>query len=774
MTTSAGTLALSVSYDAANQSYTVNDGTRSQTFLPVSRDAAQSNAQVTTYRVTSGNTTDTLSLTTTGTASGQTHYVAAGFWQRQVTGATAVDGRFEAFAYGIRTPDGSLPRTGVASFDVTLLGAETFEKLVYALGGTGRINADLQSGAIVGAGSYSRTNVQTNAREDGFVWGLAAFLSANSNAFAGRIGLTSIGGGGEVHGSFFGPAGQEVGASFSANPNSGVAAVGAIVGARNTTRQVNQVTSLANPENDVFYRPLGVAARGTLDAAGKLSAIGAAPALLTIYNATGNAAPPKFFSIDGRELGTSVPPGQEQFLRVLASSNVAFGLTFDKRPTLGLLDAFVYGFDTTAASLPRTGSGAFNVSLQGGVLMPGSGLQSLDGRGVLSVNFASGAIATAGGYGVTSAVPVQQAHTSGTVTDSGTWTGSATLSATANAFGGTLTLDGATDYTGTLTGKFFGAGASEVGAVADLSAAGGARAIAAIVGLRGTGVSALPVALRDLAAPLTLHGSTAQFDTIPVFTPATFSGTYGPVEITYDPVAKSYVFRATRTAAFGSAVKLERTLTEAQRNPAASNATFTAYQAPNMTARVFNHGSGNPQIVLSYTSFAEITETVVQGGVSTTAQHFVPFGVQTPNFQMPRSGTASYSGVVYGAGRHGTVAPRAGLTGTSQLAVNFGTNVASLAMTLTATNLDTSATTALGSFTYGGAIGGSCPGGCDTNTFVLFNTTAGGSSGAADGRFYGPEAAEFGAAFTLNLPATTAGNAATSSTFAGVTVGKKN
>jgi hypothetical protein len=72
---------------------------------------------------------------------------------------------------------------------------------------------------------------------------------------------------------------------------------------------------------------------------------------------------------------------------------------------------------------------------------------------------------------VTSAIPVQQAHTSGTTTDSGTWTGSATLSATANSFSGTLTLDGTTDYSGTLAGRFFGAGASEVGAVADLAAA---------------------------------------------------------------------------------------------------------------------------------------------------------------------------------------------------------------------------------------------------------------------------------------------------------------
>jgi hypothetical protein len=44
-----------------------------------------------------------------------------------------------------------------------------------------------------------------------------------------------------------------------------------------------------------------------------------------------------------------------------------------------------------------------------------------------------------------------------------------------------------------------------------------------------------------------------------------------------------------------------------------------------------------------------------------------------------------------------------------------------------------------------------------------------------DGKFYGPNAAEFGAAFTLDLPASASqGGGGASSTFAGVTVGKKD
>jgi hypothetical protein len=105
-------------------------------------------------------------------------------------------------------------------------------------------------------------------------------------------------------------------------------------------------------------------------------------------------------------------------------------------------------------------------------------------------------------------------------------------------------------------------------------------------------VSAVPVALGNLTTPLTLYGNAAQLDTAAVFTPPTFTQREGEVAITYDPAAKSYTFRATSTADFGSAVKLDRTLTDAQRNAAASNATFTAYQAANLSRADLQHRRG--------------------------------------------------------------------------------------------------------------------------------------------------------------------------------------
>ena len=138
---------------------------------------------------------------------------------------------------------------------------------------------------------------------------------------------------------------------------------------------------------------------------------------------------------------------------------------------------------------------------------------------------------------------------------------------------------------------------------------------------------------------------------------------------------------------------------------------------------------------------------------------------------MPTTGSATYSGVVYGAGYYGGTQHDASLSGTSAFNVNFGTSAASLVLSLTATDKTPSAAYSLGDVTMTGALGNSCPGGCRAS-FGL-NSFAGGTTGNASGAFFGPQAAEFGAAFDFMIPAGD-GQATHTSIFAGVTVGKKN
>jgi hypothetical protein len=359
--------------------------------------------------------------------------------------------------------------------------------------------------------------------------------------------------------------------------------------------------------------------------------------------------------------------------------------------------------------------------------------------------------------------------------DNGNWTGNATLSSSANAFAGTFAMDGTTDYSGSLTGRFFGPAAEEVGAVIQASAASGPIAIGSLVGARGAGAGASQTGLLDLTTATALLGSDAQFNTTPALSPTQATILNAGIAITYDPVAKTYQFKSSGPGGPGP-VPLDRTLSEANRNAAGSNATFTAYQGTGFTARLFNPGPTNPRIALTYTSFAEIVEDVTHDGRATNSQHYVAFGGQTPNFQVPTTGSASYSGVVYGSGRNGLVSNEASLSGTSKFNVNFATNAASMLLDLVATDKVSGVAQDLADITFSGTLGGFCPGGCNRNTFGLpiDPVALPGGSGTMSGQFNGPNAAEFAATFKFDLPASVPGNASSASTFAGATVGKKD
>lgn len=156
-------------------------------------------------------------------------------------------------------------------------------------------------------------------------------------------------------------------------------------------------------------------------------------------------------------------------------------------------------------------------------------------------------------------------------------------------------------------------------------------------------------------------------------------------------------------------------------------------------------------------------------GDATTARHFALFGGRTPTFQLPTTGHASYSGIVYGAGRHGTIIRDAQLSGTSRFNINFASGVSSLIMSPAARNQAGTLSANLGDFTYASSGLSPCPGSCP-NQISLSLAPGSGGSGFLNGYFFGPNAAEYGATFTLNLNRST-GQFGDSSTFEPVSNG---
>jgi hypothetical protein len=122
---------------------------------------------------------------------------------------------------------------------------------------------------------------------------------------------------------------------------------------------------------------------------------------------------------------------------------------------------------------------------------------------------------------------------------------------------------------------------------------------------------------------------------------------------------------------------------------------------------------------------------------------------------MPRSGSATYSGRLFGD-IHDDTKLIASLTGDSDLSVNFGTGT--LAAALFPVRVEAGgASTALGRYDFSGSI----------DAFAAsFDAAWSGGTGTLVGRFYGNAAQEYGAVFNIQDPVV--------GQMKGVTVGKRD
>jgi hypothetical protein len=201
---------------------------------------------------------------------------------------------------------------------------------------------------------------------------------------------------------------------------------------------------------------------------------------------------------------------------------------------------------------------------------------------------------------------------------------------------------------------------------------------------------------------------------------------------------------------------------------AETNGTFTANQITAdgrlVKARLYNPGAGNPTMVLTYTSFIDVTSNVLDAQGQPTGERqrlYLPFGVVTAAAALPRAGSATYNGVAFGSGSTSSTR-NIEFTGTSTLKANFGDGSFTAALNLTATGN----AQAFAPFNFQGQIA--------TNGFFgngVVSPLAGqvGNAGRFDGRFFGPNADEFGAAFDIIR------DDANGRTFiTGVTVGRKD
>ncbi|MEO7654537.1 MAG: hypothetical protein ABIS23_02495 [Sphingomicrobium sp.] len=223
-----------VVYDSATGTYTLRDTGNpalTSTFGPA--NITGSDAAFTYYSKTSGTNVETFRRLNQSGANPLIilTYVDYGQWRRSTTtsGVTSTNDTYAVF--GTKTPGSAVPHSGSASYATYLDGTFVDKNGVYAVAGTGSLNAYFSSGTI----DYSAT--LTGTREGGgtnIAFGALTGTGLIAYSSAGFKGTGTTNGSGyklDVNGNFYGPAYQEVGGIFHLTGNNGNG-TGALVGVR--------------------------------------------------------------------------------------------------------------------------------------------------------------------------------------------------------------------------------------------------------------------------------------------------------------------------------------------------------------------------------------------------------------------------------------------------------------------------------------------------------------------------------------------------------------
>jgi hypothetical protein len=228
--------ALTVRYDASTGDYILTMGADSESFGP---SDLQANS-VSGRPYYSKSNTDNLVLISSSPSSGITYtYGGLGAWQQNTVNAGIQNITFTTFTYGLQTSAAAVPRTGTASFSIDVIGAVAPSgQAPIAIGGPGEFNVDFQTGVFSAHAFTDTINVVTGAgTTGGIVFAAAGHLSGVDSTFSGESSFEdgSINMGGPLAGRFYGPKGQEVGASFSGSQSDGGTMAGSFYGSESTT-----------------------------------------------------------------------------------------------------------------------------------------------------------------------------------------------------------------------------------------------------------------------------------------------------------------------------------------------------------------------------------------------------------------------------------------------------------------------------------------------------------------------------------------------------------
>lgn len=480
---------LTISYDAGTKSYTVSVAGRSQSFGPSALQASGFQGEA-TYKISSVTQNDYLTLVTTPFETNSSNqYVGLGFWQRnQISGGTQATS-FDIFTYGLDTPAAAVPRTGTGNFTIDAFALlDTVGESPKTLQGLGTLDTDFQSGLFSADVYVTQYDVTSNASitGGGIELHTAGHLSATDGTLTGTMSYqnTDIAAAGTISGRFYGPSGQEVGATFAGDDGKGSSLVGGFTGTRASGAATTNL-SLANPVAEQLFStpsliyttqydvPGGKVLYGgtyavngqlTLETDGSMR-YSPGPSNLTYatFAKTDQIAGAANFttyrtSVDGKTLTLGLyNPGSTN--TELALTYATFGIWSQTSPQSNQLQQsfLTYGIATPYAMLSRrTGTGHYDGVAYGAAVDANGGSAvhySVNGTSSLDVDFGAQTIA--------GALALRGTADSGATRNFGSFAAAGTVSTSGQSvLSAVLSKDGA--GAGRLEGQFYGPDGEEI------------------------------------------------------------------------------------------------------------------------------------------------------------------------------------------------------------------------------------------------------------------------------------------------------------------------
>lgn len=524
------------------------------------------------------------------------------------------------------------------------------------------------------------------------------------------------------------------------------------------------------PTDESSHPTLGVTIAGTLDETGAVQAdtdtaaqtltIAYDPAsgTYTLYRPDGEKTFPDRQLTDSTtpnivygEYVNTLADGQENLIVTLPPSDatdslnwvghgIYFSLLQQSNGTFAVeADAFHYGFATAGTDVPTTGEATYSVAVLGFLTEEGQNpiLLKTGNPGLLVADFGLGTVNVDGivdGFDVVS----------GNAAGNFQYLGDATIGA--DGFDGTFELGG---IAGTWDGLFYGPAAQEVGA-SFRGSTGPVDYIGSLVGSSDPGFRNIAQSFIGLNDPASfepflveeLEMVTEDGDTISsnfFFPGPATGGLLGNYNVSYrDPGVWSLANTFTYS--------------DSDIDSARSNDQWTFYGDNDPAGgsidglQLLNSGPGNSLIELTYTKLGIWARGGNGGGDYEIARRYAAFGFRTDEADVPTTGSASYTGVVIGAGKsEGTDSRFYDLSGSANIAVRFDSNEWDGVLTLSGQDRADGSTRDFGIF---GSQVGVLTGAELTETALL---DAGVDVGSIFGYLFGPLADEVAGGFLIDM-----------------------